>query len=81
MAVRDTNHYSHKGRVQSTIIGREPTAKSTHIVGLIEMGLVRKLTLDIEGVMEVNYMITALGVQVYRAYSGNDRYKKNSENK
>ena len=36
--------------------------------GLLERGMIDSVTLDIEGVKEVNYLATALGVQAYQAY-------------
>lgn len=36
--------------------------------GVIERGLVETTELDIDGVMEVNYRITPLGVSVFQAY-------------
>jgi hypothetical protein len=36
--------------------------------GLVERGLVETITLDIEGVAETNYQITAAGIRAYQAY-------------
>lgn len=36
--------------------------------GLLERGMIEEVVLDIEGVREVNYRATALGVRAYQAY-------------
>ncbi len=36
--------------------------------GLVERGLVEVVPLDIDGLMEVNYSITAAGIRAYQAY-------------
>ena len=63
--------------------------------GLLARGMIEEFILDIEGVKEVNYRATALGVQAYQTYIAthgelpelkdkegciNDRYRKTDQN-
>lgn len=36
--------------------------------GLLERGLVKVVTVDVEGMMELNYRITAAGIRTFEAY-------------
>lgn len=83
------------GSVTRALNGIRPGSSSgdAHL-GLIALGLVEEVVLDIDGVAETNYRTTAAGIVAYRAYISrigelpaqrdkssciNDRYKNNSE--
>lgn len=71
---------------------REGSSSGTAHPGLLAMGLVEEIVLDVEGVKEVSYRITHQGLRAYAVYvavhgplpppkdaavATNDRYRKN----
>ena len=73
---------------------REGSSSGDPHPGLLALGLVEEIILDIEGVHEINYRATAAGVSAYRLYllgsaglpqvrsaliCTNDRYRKNTD--
>ena len=84
------------GSVTRALNGIRPGSSSgdAHL-GLLDLGFVEEVVLDIDGTTEVNYRATAAGVGAYREYLSaqgalpelrdpavctNERYKKKSEN-
>jgi len=61
--------YKVSGTVTSALNGiREGSSSGKPHPGLLAMGLVEAIVLDIDGVMETDYCITPLGIRAYQEY-------------